>query len=499
MEEFTADGIMHNEREMLFNKPRKDWSKIQELEYMLQPYYHMWIGLDRWNTNSKKWLEGNFNKLDGNEIDNTIQELVKNFNMALSRFKSEGVDDKIFQICFKYKTLVDEFKPKGELAVALTRGLKDRHWEEITKKTGIDCTPREGFTFQNILDQGMIKYLEICSEVGEKAYREAKIEEQLHGIELKWKEIFFVLSEHKLTHLPTIANWNEINKELDTDIMDVQQLDLSPYKGPFSEQITKWNKDLLLISSVLEEWNKCQKSWIYLQPVFDSGDIAKDIPYEHKKFKMTDRMWQDLMNGLKTNNNVKQCCSMEGLYEKLKEANMNLENVEKGLNDYMEKKRGVFPRFYFISNAQFLEILSQTKDIKKVKDNVNKIFEPIDSITLKDDMFITAIHSRYGEKLDFVENVTIHGQNVEIWMKKLEAQMFKTVRHYMELSVEDYSQRKRKDWVKGHPGQIIMAVNQIMWTREVEKNIVEGTLEQYMKIYDERILDLVDLVIEKQT
>ena len=428
LEEFKADGIMYNEREMLFNKPRTDWSKIQELEYMLQPYYHMWIGLDRWNTNSKKWLEGNFNKLDGNEIDSTITELIKNFNSALSRFKSEGVDDKIFQICFKYKTLVDEFKPKGELAVALTRGLKDRHWEEITKKTGIDCTPHEGFTFQNILDQGMIKHLEICSEVGEKAYREAKIEEQLKGIEMKWKEIFFVLTEHKLTHLPTIANWNEINKELDTDIMDVQQLDLSPFKGPFAEQISKWNKDLLLISSVLEEWNKCQKSWIYLQPVFDSGDIAKDIPYEHKKFKMTDRMWQDLMNGLKTNNNVKQCCSMEGLYEKLKEANMNLENVEKGLNDYMEKKRGVFPRFYFISNAQFLEILSQTKDIKKVKDNVNKIFEPIDSITLKDDMFITAIHSRFGEKLDFVENVTIHGQNVEIWMKKLEAQMFKAVR-----------------------------------------------------------------------
>ena len=34
----------------------------------------------------------------------------------------------------------------------------------------------------------MIKHLEICSEVGEKAYREAKIEEQLKGIEMKWKE-----------------------------------------------------------------------------------------------------------------------------------------------------------------------------------------------------------------------------------------------------------------------------------------------------------------------
>ena len=499
VEEYKKDGIMYNEREMLFGKPRTDWSKIQELDGMLAPYYNLWVGLDRWNSSQKRWLEGDFSLLDGNEIDSTITELTKNFNMALSRFKSENVEEAIFNICMKYKKKVDEFKPQGELAVALTRGLKDRHWEEIKKKTGIDCTPRKGFTFQNILDEGMIKHLEICADVGEKAYREAKIEEQLIAIDKKWKDIFFALTEHKLTKLPTISNWNDINKELDTDIMDVQQLDLSPFKGPFAEQITKWNKDLLLISMVLEEWNKCQKSWIYLQPVFDSGDIAKDIPYEHKKFKMTDRMWQDLMNSLNTNRNVKQCCLQEGLFEKLKDANNNLENVEKGLNDYMEKKRAIFPRFYFISNAQFLEILSQTKDIKKVKDNVNKIFEPIDSITLKDDMYITAILSRFGEKLDLCEQVTIHGQNVEQWMKKLEGQMFKTVHHYMSLCVEDYLKNPRKEWVKHHPGQLIMAVNQIMWTKEVEKHILEHTLEDYIHEYESRILDLVDLVREKQT
>ena len=214
---------------------------------------------------------------------------------------------------------------------------------------------------------------------------------------------------------------------------------------------------------------------------------------------MTDRMWQDLMNSLNTNRNVKQCCLQEGLFEKLKDANNNLENVEKGLNDYMEKKRAIFPRFYFISNAQFLEILSQTKDIKKVKDNVNKIFEPIDSITLKDDMYITAILSRFGEKLDLCEPVTIHGQNVEQWMKKLEGQMFKTVHHYMSLSVEDYLKNPRKEWVKHHPGQLIMAVNQIMWTKEVEKHIMDHTLEDYIHEYESRILDLVDLVREKQT
>ena len=58
---------------------------------------------------------------------------------------------------------------------------------------------------------------------------------------------------------------------------------------------------------------------------------------------------------------------------------------------------------------------------------------------------------------------------VEILMKKLEAQMFKAMHHYMGLSVDDYSQS------------------------------FEGNLEANIKMYNERILDLVDLAIEKQT
>ena len=57
---------------------------------------------------------------------------------------------------------------------------------------------------------------------------------------------------------------------------------------------------------------------------------------------------------------------------------------------------------------------------------------------------------------------------VEILMKKLEAQMFKSMHNYMGLSVENYSQS------------------------------FEGNLQAYTKTYNERILDLVDLVREKQ-
>ena len=147
---------------------------------------------------------------------------------------------------FKADSIICTKKEKYYL-ITLEQKQNSKKWlfDNFNKLNGIE------------IDQGMIKHLEIFSEVGEKAYREAKFEEKLKGIEMKWKEIFFVLTENKLTHLSTIANWNEINKEFDTDIMNLQKLDLSPFKGLITEQISKWN--IVLISSILEEWIKFKR------------------------------------------------------------------------------------------------------------------------------------------------------------------------------------------------------------------------------------------------
>lgn len=193
------------------------------------------------------------------------------------------------------------------------------------------------------------------------------------------------------------------------------------------------------LQEVLEVWIQVQANYLYLEPIFHSEDITKKLPNEAMEFSMIDKTWRDTMNKVQQDTLVLHLKKIKGVQENLEQSHETLERIQKSLNEYLETKRQYFPRFYFLSNEDLLEILGESKKPQKVQRHLKKCFEGINEVVFKQYNLnkanqraagdfeestdeIIAIVSRESERVDLVKSIYPHEYkgNVEQWLLELE-------------------------------------------------------------------------------
>jgi dynein heavy chain, axonemal len=228
----------------------------------------------------------------------------------------------------------------------------------------------------------------------------------------------------------------------------------------------------------------------------------KQLPGEAKRFKSVDKSWKEIIRGTQAQPNTLETCCRDGkvLLARLEQMNTDLDRVQKGLKEYLEAKRTVFARFYFLSNDDLLEILSQTKDVEKVQSHLRKVFENMTELQFQPDKTITGMYSGEKEFIPTSGTLDPKDKKVEDWMGEVENMMFTTVRDVLDYSIKDYLELDRNAWIKKHPGQCVLNGSQVHWTQEVEqailKNGVKGA-QEVLAMLDAQLLNTVALVRER--
>jgi len=296
---------------------------------------------------------------------------------------------------------------------------------------------------------------------------------------------------------------DELQALLDEHVTTTQAMAFSAFKKPFAERIDSWSETLNTVADVLDEWMKVQRSWLYLQPIFDSPDIQKQLPTEFKRFTTVDKNWRATLLAAKGGSAANATpakaivfCANEKLLERFQESNKFLELVQKGLSDYLETKRAAFARFYFLSNDELLEILSQTKDPRAVQPHLKKCFEGVRSVDFADGSNeIVAMVSAERERVTLVTKVDPRGKNVEVWMSEFESAMIASVKATLLDSIQDYVKIGRGEWTQKWPGQCVLNGSQLHWTREIEEGIRNSGADGVQACYQQQLAQLRELVL----
>ena len=487
------DANLFNRREGLFQKPITDYSHLQKVTTQFEPFQSLWKYAAAWKSWENEWMTGIFIKLDPEEVDKSVNMSVKSLHKTAKAFTNKGLD-KCAENCNTTKAKIEDFMKYVPMIAALRNpGMRDRHWEQIGEEIKQELNPDESFTLKAGLEMGIMDHEERIIKIADVAGKEFSIEQALDKMQDEWSTVELELKEYRETGTYVVKVDEVIIQQLDDHIVMSQSMSFSPYKKPFEERITNWEQQLSLVSEVIDEWIQLQRQWMYLEPIFNSEDIQHQLPLESKRFSSVDRMWRKTLQQAYMTPHILTMCSSQKLLESYIESNKMLDSVQKGLADYLETKRLAFARFFFLSNDELLQILSQTKNPLAVQPHLRKCFEAISTLDFADDLEISAMNSGEGERIPFDKSMYPKG-NVENWLGEVEERMKASVRMQTEVSIFDYAEKERTQWVRDWPAMVVLSGSAIHWSQGVEKGIKESALKEFQEKSLAELYDMTALV-----
>jgi len=287
-----------------------------------------------------------------------------------------------------YKELKQEIDDMTEilpLVEALAKpSIRPRHWDEIIEMTKEEIPyDDETFTLKELLAAPLLQHKDDIEDITDSADKQLKLEKTLNGeIAAFWEEAELEVKPYKGVEACMLGgNIQDIQEKLEEHIMALNQMNAMRYVTPFKTIVVEKITSLAETADIIEKWLKVQTLWTNLVSVFTGGDIAKQMPVESKKFKGIDKQWLKIMERAHEQKNVIACCSNDILKNSLPELQQGLEVCQKKLENYLETKRNIFPRFYFCSNDDLLQILSVGSDPHAVQDDFEKLFDAINRVT----------------------------------------------------------------------------------------------------------------------
>ncbi|XP_062965627.1 dynein axonemal heavy chain 9 [Cynocephalus volans] len=381
--------------------------------------------------------------------------------------------------------------------------IRERHWRQLMQATGVSFTMDKDTTLAQLLRLQLHHFEDEVRGIVDKAVKEMSMEKTLKELQTTWASMEFQYEPHPQTSVPLLRSDEDLIEVLEDNQVQLQNLMMSKCVAFFLEEVSDWQKKLSTADAVISIWFEVQRTWSHLERIFiGSEDIRAQLPQDSKRFEGIDTDFKELAYDAQKTPNVVEATNKSGLYEKLEDVQSRLCLCEKALAEYLDTKRLAFPRFYFLSSSDLLDILSNGTAPQQVQRHLSKLFDNMAKMQFQLDAsgkptkMSLGMYSKEEEYVAFSEPCDCSGQ-VEIWLNHVLAHMKATVRHEMTEGVSAYEEKPREQWLFDYPAQVALTCTQIWWTTEVGiafTRLEEGYDHAMKDYYKKQVAQLKTLI-----
>lgn len=410
------------------------------------------------------------------------------------------------------------------VSLLMSKAMRSRHWDalmKITKKPDF-CPPtaNSNMILGELLSLNLHEKSNDVEEICDQAVKEEKIEETLIQMDSRWSKIVFTMIPYRKQgsdeEIPLLGIGEEDYESLENDQLMIQGILASRFVAQFKEEVSEWQRSLFAVNEVFLLIGEIQRTWSYLEPLFiHSEEVKRELPEDTTRFASIDQNVQTTLKNAWAVQNVKEAFNEVGVSKNLEFVLEQLDLCKKSLADFLDGRRRQFPRYYFVSEADLLDILSNGGHPEKILSHIPKVYLSTKTINFSEDYksedgrpvaieFVAGVGS---EICSFEPAVPLDGK-VEIYMQTLldaqKTSIFQTVKR----SLVRYQQQARKEWVlakdkvSGNPLDpaqttlLVLAINYVSEVEECFEAIANGdrdAMVSYSKKQKEQLSDLIQL------
>lgn len=227
---------------------------------------------------------------------------------------------------------------------------KMSYWKDVFKACQIEDIEQanDDMTLKLLIEKNIRDFRPQVEEQSKKADKQWGIEKKLNDIIDKLKDVVLEINPYKDTF--ALKGVDDLQQLLDDQLNILVMMKASPYIRPVQKKAVDCENRLVMMQDTLEGWIKCQRSWMYLEPIFSSDDIKKKMQMEKNKFDQVDKNWRQTMDQFSKEPGIYEHMESDKLKNEFDQNNKNLEQIQKSLSEYLQTKRKYFSRFFFLSD-----------------------------------------------------------------------------------------------------------------------------------------------------